>query len=167
MKKIYISGPISNHPTGNIELFAAEALKIRQGGDIAVNPHEVCAHLPKTSPWDDFMQVCIEELSSCDAILMLPGWQESKGANVEYEKAKEMGIEIYHFYQSGDEMKIRLMAGRKEMPSEEKKQPVCIKMPALVVQKLNELGCNKSRYITNAVIVQLKADGVPMEGSEG
>jgi hypothetical protein len=59
------------------------------------------------------------------------------------------------------------MAGRKKMAEDEKRPMVSIRMPPLVIQKLNELGVNKSRYITNAVIVQLKADGVPMDGGEG
>jgi hypothetical protein len=59
------------------------------------------------------------------------------------------------------------MAGRKKMAEDEKRRMVSIRMPPLVIAKLNELGCRKSRYITNAVIVQLKADGVPMDGGEG
>jgi hypothetical protein len=96
MKKIYISGPISTHPTGNIELFAAEAIKIRQGGNIAVNPHEVCSGVKKNAPWADFMREDIKAMMDCDAILMLPGWGASRGAKVEYDLARAIGMEIYH-----------------------------------------------------------------------
>jgi hypothetical protein len=94
MKKIYISGPISSHPTGNVELFDSVASKIRQGGDIPVNPHEVCSGVNKTAPWADFMREDIKALMDCDEILMLPGWSISRGARLENLIAMLMEMKV-------------------------------------------------------------------------
>nr|DAZ41552.1 MAG TPA: protein of unknown function (DUF4406) [Caudoviricetes sp.] len=41
------------------------------------------------------MRMSFELLDLCDAIYMLDGWENSKGANQEYGFAKGKGIEIY------------------------------------------------------------------------
>lgn len=41
------------------------------------------------------MRMYFESLDICDAIYMLDGWENSKGANQEYGFAKGKGIEIY------------------------------------------------------------------------
>lgn len=45
---------------------------------------------------EEAMRICFEELETCDAIYMLSDWKESKGARMEHEKAKELGIKIYY-----------------------------------------------------------------------
>ena len=34
-------------------------------------------------------------LKRCDAILLLPDWKDSKGANLEYEYAKKLGLSVF------------------------------------------------------------------------
>lgn len=91
--KIYISGPITG-TTGYQERFAEAEEKIYAAGNIPVNPERVNRQLPEQTTHEEYMQTSIAMLDMCDVILMLPGWQESKGCNIEFEYAYEHGIHI-------------------------------------------------------------------------
>lgn len=42
------------------------------------------------------MDICLKELESCTHIYMLRDWKDSKGATMEHERAKELGIDILY-----------------------------------------------------------------------
>lgn len=91
MKKIYISGKITDNANYKADFEAAEsALKI--AGFHPVNPAE--EHLPDGATWADYMRHDIKLLCDCDAIYMLNGWRESAGAKIEHKLARDLGIEI-------------------------------------------------------------------------
>ena len=93
MKKIYISGKITDNPNYKADFEAAEtALKI--AGFQPVNPAE--EHLPDGATWADYMRHDIKLLCDCDAIYMLNGWRESAGAKIEHKLARDLGIEIIY-----------------------------------------------------------------------
>ena len=93
MKKIYISGKITNNANYKAEFEAAElALKI--AGFQPVNPAE--EYLPDGATWADYMRQDIKLLCDCDAIYMLNGWRESAGAKIEHKLAQDLGIEIIY-----------------------------------------------------------------------
>lgn len=52
--------------------------------------------MPKDATHEEYMRMSFELLNICDAIYMLEGWENSKGANQEYGFAKGKGIEIYN-----------------------------------------------------------------------
>ena len=93
MKKIYISGKITDNANYKADFQAAElALKI--AGFQPVNPAE--EKLPDGATWADYMRHDIKLLCDCDAIYMLDGWQESAGAKIEHKLARKLGIEIIY-----------------------------------------------------------------------
>ena len=93
MKKIYISGKITDNPNYKADFEAAElALKI--AGCQPVNPAE--EHLPDGATWADYMRQDIKLLCDCDAIYMLNGWRESAGAKIEHKLARDLGMEIIY-----------------------------------------------------------------------
>ena len=93
MKKIYISGKITNNANYKADFEAAEsALKI--AGFQPVNPAE--EYLPDGATWADYMRQDIKLLCDCDAIYMLRGWRESAGAKIEHKLARYLGIEIIY-----------------------------------------------------------------------
>ena len=87
--KIYISGPISGIPLAQARAnFAAAAAAVESRGHEAVNPCKTQEILrPETTSWRHYMLVALALLDACDAVLLLDGWQESKGARLEYETA--------------------------------------------------------------------------------
>ena len=92
MKKLYLSGPITNNPRAK-ELFAqAENFYIKEGYEV-VNPLKLCSDNPS---WDEAMRRDIAALMQCGAIAMLSGWEKSEGAIIEHYLAKKLQIEIIY-----------------------------------------------------------------------
>lgn len=105
-RSIYIAGPMTGYPNFNFAAFDAARDKLNAEGWTVVSP----ADLDRESGFDalkgdsheiitkEFMRKAIradlDALQRVDAIYMLKGWQDSKGATAEYHVAKWRGIEI-------------------------------------------------------------------------
>lgn len=94
-KTVYIAGPISNIPHGNVVAFADATKAVRNMGHIAKNPHEFCSDIPKTAPWETFIRRGLQQLMDCTDIILLPGWESSDGASLEHMNAAIVGIKIH------------------------------------------------------------------------
>ena len=96
MSRIYISGPMSGYPDFNRPVFHATARKLRDQGFTVVNPAELDANDPPvvTLEWADYLRRDIVALMSCDEICLLPGWSDSRGAQLELSIARALGMPI-------------------------------------------------------------------------
>jgi hypothetical protein len=94
IKRIYISGPITGFPDGNKTAFYSAENVITYYGDTPINPHRVCAHLPATATWSDYMRENIPALCRADEIYMLRGWWRSRGARLEWVIAWGLGMKV-------------------------------------------------------------------------
>lgn len=92
MKRLYIAGAMTGHPDLNFPAFHAEAKKWRDLGHEVINPAELCPD-PAMS-WHDCMRKDIAALVSCDGIVLLPGWRNSKGATLEHHIADRLGMDV-------------------------------------------------------------------------
>ena len=88
-KAVYIAGPITGCER-YAEYFGAAAEAIRDAGHIPLNP----AALPKGLEYESYMDIGYAMLQCADAIVMLPGWRESRGANREYGVALGQELNI-------------------------------------------------------------------------
>jgi hypothetical protein len=88
--KLYIAGPMSGLPQHNFPAFFAAAEKLRAMGHEVINPAEV--DQGETPTWAACMRNDIPLLVSCEAVVRLPGWQDSKGARLEVAIAAELGM---------------------------------------------------------------------------
>lgn len=95
-KVVYISGPISNIPGGNKGLFSEAATQLKNKGYLVRNPHEFCSDIPTDTDWGVYMRRCIQVLMECTDILMLPNYEFSKGALLEFEIAQALKITIHY-----------------------------------------------------------------------
>lgn len=92
--RIYISGGMTGLPDLNFPAFNAEAARLRALGYEVENPTEV--KLGAGAVWVDYMRVDLKKMLDCDAIALLPGWRESRGARVEADLAVELGFTIIY-----------------------------------------------------------------------
>lgn len=94
MKRLYIAGPMSNLPDLNFPAFHREAAHYRAQGLEVVNPAEINAD--PSAGWHECMRADIRELVMCDSIVMLPGWEKSKGASLEHHIAYTLGFTVVY-----------------------------------------------------------------------
>lgn len=98
--KVYISGPISSKKFEEAKLhFRRIAAELRRVGMIPVDPTLIeQSSSPEENDfkgWDDFMREGIKLLMDCDAIYMLTGYQNSRGAKIEKYLAFQLDMPVY------------------------------------------------------------------------
>lgn len=92
MKRLYIAGPMTGLPDFNFPAFNDAAAKLRALGFQVENPAE--NPTPACGSWLGYMRMAVVQVSRVDAIVMLPGWEQSRGARVEFALASGLGLEV-------------------------------------------------------------------------
>ncbi|WP_176079340.1 DUF4406 domain-containing protein [Paraburkholderia tropica] len=92
--KLYIAGPMTGYAELNFPLFHAEAARLRALGFEIVNPAEL--NPDPTAQWLDCMRVDIAAMMTekCDGVALLPGWEQSKGAPIEHNLMRDLGLRV-------------------------------------------------------------------------
>lgn len=106
--RIYLSGKITGleKEVYTKQFARAESFYKTSGFDV-INPVTIGEAVLKNNPkakWNDFMQEDLKALRTCTHIVLLEGWEESKGAKMEKAEAEKMGLEI---------MQLKFFGGRK------------------------------------------------------
>lgn len=85
-----------NHPA-----FHAKAAELRATGEDVINPAEFDAEVGPDQPWEVYLRRDLVLLAEkCDKIVLLPGWEDSKGATLERYVGEKLGMTI--IYPGGD-----------------------------------------------------------------
>lgn len=92
MKRVYLSGPMSGIADNNFPAFHEWAARLRGQGFDVVSPAEI----QEAGTWELCLRADLRELCTCDAIALMPGWESSKGANLELHVAHRLGMEVMH-----------------------------------------------------------------------
>ena len=90
--RIYIAGPMTGIPELNFPAFHAAAAQLRSYGHEVVNPAELNPGTGKT--WAECMRVDIAQLVTCDAVVLLPGYERSRGAMIERDLALKLEMRV-------------------------------------------------------------------------
>lgn len=90
--RCYVAGPMTGLPELNFPAFHAAAYKLRAMGLEVVNPAEINAD--PSDGWRACMRKDIPQLVTCDTIVLLPGWEDSRGARLETHIGRELGMRL-------------------------------------------------------------------------
>lgn len=104
-ERIYIAGPMTGIPYHNRDAFNQVAQNLTALGASPVNPIDldkmigVEPHPEGDSSGYDLKKIARTDLGAlleCDAIWMMDGWEQSKGACAEHATAEWVGLKIYY-----------------------------------------------------------------------
>lgn len=99
MTAVYLSGKYSGDVERNIAVARGVAIELWEKHFAVFCPHLNTANMEIDcrADYQDYIDGDLEILSRFDAIIMLPGWRESKGARIEKEYAQRLGIPVYYY----------------------------------------------------------------------
>lgn len=85
--KIYIAGRVSGvKPEVYEKQFATVKAELEKAGHEVINPLTDIPH-EDTNNWGLTIMECLPYVADCDCIALLPGWEKSNGAQIEYHFA--------------------------------------------------------------------------------
>lgn len=107
--RLYLAGPMRGYPFYNADAFRRAAERIRAEGDEVVSPVEIdeaagldfaacptgTEALPEGFDLPTLIRRDLDAIDTCDAILLLPGWEKSSGAAVELAYANFVGKQVF------------------------------------------------------------------------
>nr|WP_031942667.1 DUF4406 domain-containing protein [Sulfobacillus thermotolerans]AEP14300.1 putative bacteriophage-related protein [Sulfobacillus thermotolerans] len=88
----YLSGPMTGLPDYNRAAFHAAAARIRAAGHEVLNPAELC---PPGISWEEAMAIDLAALDTAEGVITLPGWERSRGARIEVQRARQQGLPVH------------------------------------------------------------------------
>lgn len=90
---VYLSGPMTGLPDFRRPAFHAAAAALREQGHVVINPAEV--DLGPDATWSDYMRVHLAEIARrVTQVFVLPGWEGSRGAQLEVHVARSLGLPV-------------------------------------------------------------------------
>ncbi len=99
---LYVSGritPVKNTTIDeNIQAARIVAIALWEAGHAVICPHLNTAYFNEDCKvgFDDYIKGDLIMLARCDGIVMLKGWEDSRGAVIEHEYALGLGIPVFH-----------------------------------------------------------------------
>lgn len=108
---VYLSGPMRGLPGFNYDLFNSVAMAMREGGLVVLNPAENFDGATDLL-FSEYMRADLKMLLKASTIFMLPGWQDSEGARIEYQVAKSLGLEVICHADADDTEPAEMTAAR-------------------------------------------------------
>lgn len=90
--RVYLAGPMTGISELNFPAFNQEAERLRAEGLQVLNPAD--HGIVDGADWADYLRHDIAGLASCERIHLLRGWTKSKGACLEMNIAKALGMTV-------------------------------------------------------------------------
>lgn len=90
---IYVAGPMTGLPEYNYPAFQEAQRQLEALGFEVRNPIHIAATVTDKT-WAGYMKATTRLLTECDAVALLPGWENSRGASIEEAWARGVGMEV-------------------------------------------------------------------------
>lgn len=95
MTKCYIAGKVTGLPEEVYQAnFRRAEISVTILGYEPVNP--IALPHDHDGEWSDYMREAITEMLSCGALYALRDWEDSRGARIEIQLAKDLGMPIIY-----------------------------------------------------------------------
>lgn len=102
MRVFYVAGryraDTEREVLNNIRAAEAVAIEVWKAGYVALCPHLNSRLMSGLCDDKVFLEGAIELMKRCDAVVLVPGWEKSKGTLAEVEIAQQLNIPIYLRY---------------------------------------------------------------------
>lgn len=92
---VYVAGPMSGLPDLNYPEFYRVARLLRTAGKDVRNPATIGEWAPEGMPWEWYLRMALKMVLDCNTIVLLEGYQNSRGAMIEKALAEQIGMEVY------------------------------------------------------------------------
>jgi len=95
MKKVYVAHPYGGKEENKQNVESIIRKLTRENPDtFFISPIHATGFLYTDVSYEHGMQYCFELLKMCDELLLCPGWQNSRGCNLEKPYAESLGIPV-------------------------------------------------------------------------
>lgn len=97
MTSLYVAGPMTGLPEFNYPAFNTAADLPRERGYTVFNPtldRPSPAADPPDMTWVDYMRAALAMVIKADGIALLGGWENSRGARLEVDVARALGMQV-------------------------------------------------------------------------
>lgn len=93
--RVFLCGPMSGLREWNYPAFLRKAAELRALGYEVLSPAENFPDPVKAPDWADCLRASIGQLIQADAVYLLGGWRESRGARIERHLAYDLELPLY------------------------------------------------------------------------
>lgn len=92
----YVAGPMSGIEGYNYPAFEQAVGMLRGRGFSVASPHELDepGHVPGDWSWGEYLRRDLKMLLDCDGVVTLHGWEQSRGASLEVDVARRLGMPV-------------------------------------------------------------------------
>lgn len=98
---IYISGPMTGYANLNRDAFENAGIILAARGYVPVSPADIVPP-SKTPEWSDYLRADLAVLVLCEGVAVLPGWEASRGAQLEVHVAHALGMNVLPIHLWGE-----------------------------------------------------------------
>jgi hypothetical protein len=102
MNKLYLSGPMTDIENFNHPMFHRVAQEFRNSNFQVCSPAEFFDG-DSSRPRKEYMREAFKYLLEADTIVLLPGWEGSKGARIEAAVAQELDLIVVEYIENEEE----------------------------------------------------------------
>ena len=92
MTRVYICGPMTGLPDFNRAAFRTSAEGLRKAGFDVISPLAISDEWGLGQTWRWYMREALHQLATADVVALLPGWERSRGASLEWQIAEGLGL---------------------------------------------------------------------------